>query len=198
MRGLALFNAPDQGQLRRLPSVGARRRRHAAALHRLHLRQPRRAAQPRARSATPIRPTSTSACASAPTSPARTDLCGAFKVPSLRNVALRQAFFHNGRFKTLEGRAHASTCSATPIRRSSIRSTADGAVAKFDDLPPEYRAQRQHQPRFPTTARLGDAPALSDAEIDDVIAFLQHAHRRLHALSAQRTLDQEHDSREKP
>ncbi len=32
----------------------------------------------------------------------RTDLCGAFKVPTLRNVALRQAFFHNGRFKTLK------------------------------------------------------------------------------------------------
>lgn len=28
-------------------------------------------------------------------------LCGAFKVPTLRNVATRKVFFHNGRFKTL-------------------------------------------------------------------------------------------------
>ncbi len=33
---------------------------------------------------------------------ARNDLCGAFKVPTLRNVALRKHFFHNGRLKTLE------------------------------------------------------------------------------------------------
>jgi cytochrome c peroxidase len=31
----------------------------------------------------------------------RTDLCGAFKVPTLRNVATRKVFFHNGQFKTL-------------------------------------------------------------------------------------------------
>ncbi|MFX8024341.1 hypothetical protein ABTK62_21070, partial [Acinetobacter baumannii] len=31
----------------------------------------------------------------------RTELCGAFKVPTLRNVATRKAFFPNGRFKTL-------------------------------------------------------------------------------------------------
>src|SRR5262249_32941997 len=31
----------------------------------------------------------------------RTDLCGAFKVPTLRNVAITAPYFHNGRFKTL-------------------------------------------------------------------------------------------------
>jgi cytochrome c peroxidase len=33
---------------------------------------------------------------------ARRDLCGAFKVPSLRNVALRKAYFHNGSFTSLK------------------------------------------------------------------------------------------------
>ena len=46
----------------------------------------------------------------------RLALCGLFKVPSLRNVAVRQSYFHNGRFHTLRdavtfyvqqiGRAH--------------------------------------------------------------------------------------------
>ena len=33
---------------------------------------------------------------------AHPDLCGAFKVPSLRNVAQRHVYFHNGRFNTLK------------------------------------------------------------------------------------------------
>jgi cytochrome c peroxidase len=32
----------------------------------------------------------------------RTDLCGAFKVPTLRNVAISAPYFHNGQFRTLE------------------------------------------------------------------------------------------------
>ena len=32
----------------------------------------------------------------------RTDLCGAFKVPTLRNVAVTAPYFHNGRLKTLK------------------------------------------------------------------------------------------------
>jgi hypothetical protein len=35
----------------------------------------------------------------------RTDLCGAFKVPSLRNVAQRRFFFHNARFDSFTVRA---------------------------------------------------------------------------------------------
>ena len=33
---------------------------------------------------------------------ARAELCGAFKVPTLRNVAVSAPYFHNGRFKTLK------------------------------------------------------------------------------------------------
>ena len=43
---------------------------------------------------------------------------------------------------------------------------------KFDDLPPAYRANVNTQ-EAPYNRRPGDAPALSDAEIDDVIAFLK-------------------------
>src|SRR3546814_7422914 len=46
--------------------------------------------------------------------PMRTDqhdnqnYCGLFKTPSLRNVAERGAFFHNGRFHTLRSEEHTS------------------------------------------------------------------------------------------
>jgi cytochrome c peroxidase len=102
---------------------------------------------------------------------ARTDLCGAFKVPTLRNVALRQAFFHNGLFKTLKD-ALTFYVQRDTNPEKFYPLDADGAVAKFNDLPPELRAD-VNTSEVPYNRSLGDAPALSDAEIDDVIAFLK-------------------------
>jgi cytochrome c peroxidase len=102
---------------------------------------------------------------------ARTDLCGAFKVPTLRNVALRRVFFHNGRFKSLKD-------TLTFYVQRDIHPekfyplAADGSVNKFDDLPAAYRAN-VNTSEAPYNRAPGDAPALSDAEIDDVIAFLK-------------------------
>jgi len=101
----------------------------------------------------------------------RSDLCGAFKVPSLRNVALRQAFFHNGRFKTLRDALAFYVQRDTNPEKFYPRESS-GAVLKFDDLPPEYRGNVNTR-ESPYNRSLGDAPALSDAEIDDVIAFLK-------------------------
>jgi cytochrome c peroxidase len=100
----------------------------------------------------------------------RTDLCGAFKVPSLRNVARRQAYFHNGRFGTLKDVVTFYVQRDThPEKWYPLR--ADGSVHKFNDLPQEFHANvNTSEP--PYNRRPGDAPALSDAEIDDVIAFL--------------------------
>ena len=101
----------------------------------------------------------------------RGDLCGAFKVPSLRNVALRQAYFHNGRFKTLKDALSFYVQRDTnPAKWYPL--DGSGTVVKFDDLPPEYRVN-VNTTEAPYNRRLGDAPALSDAEIDDVIAFLK-------------------------
>ncbi len=100
----------------------------------------------------------------------RTELCGAFKVPSLRNVALRQAYFHNGRFKTL--REVLSFYVQRDIHPEKFYGrNADGSVNVFDDLPAAYKAN-VNRSEAPYDRRPGDAPALSDAEIDDVIAFL--------------------------
>lgn len=101
----------------------------------------------------------------------RTDLCGAFKVPSLRNVAQRQALFHNGRFGTLkEALSFYVQRDTDPAKWYPLN--ADGTVAKFDDLPPQFKANVNTR-EAPYNRRPGEAPALSDADIDDVIAFLK-------------------------
>lgn len=101
---------------------------------------------------------------------ARTDLCGAFKVPSLRNVALRGSFFHNGRFTTLKD-ALTFYAQRDVAPEKFYPRKADGSVDKFDDLPPAWRAN-VNATEAPYNRGPGDAPALDDAEIDDLIAFL--------------------------
>ena len=92
-------------------------------------------------------------------------------MPTLRNVATRRVFFHNGRFTTLKD-------TLTFYVQRDIHpekfypADADGSVKKFDDLPAEYRAN-VNTSEAPYNRAPGDAPALSDAEVDDVIAFLQ-------------------------
>ena len=102
---------------------------------------------------------------------ARTDLCGAFKVPSLRNVAQRHVYFHNGRFATLKDALTFYVQRDTnPEKWYPLN--LDGSVKKFDDLPAQYVAN-VNTTEVPYDRRKGDAPALSDAEVDDVIAFLR-------------------------
>ena len=100
----------------------------------------------------------------------RTDLCGAFKVPSLRNVALRKSFFHNGKFKTLKDALTFYVQRDTQPQKWYPLNN-DNSVNKFDDLPLIYRGN-VNTSEAPYNRGVGDAPALSDAEIDDVIAFL--------------------------
>ena len=93
--------------------------------------------------------------------PLRTDLadqpeyCGRFRTPSLRNVALRQSFFHNGAVRTLEEAV-----------RFYVQRDADPA-RRLDDLPARYQANVNTDPPF------GREPALSEAQIADVVAFLK-------------------------
>lgn len=101
----------------------------------------------------------------------RTDLCGAFKVPSLRNVAQRQAFFHNGRFGTLKDAITFYVQRDTNPEKWYSRNP-DGSVNKFDDLPVQWHGN-VNVTEVPYNRRPGDAPALSDTEIDDVITFLK-------------------------
>jgi cytochrome c peroxidase len=107
--------------------------------------------------------------------PDRTDLmahkeyCGRFKTPSLRNVALRKVFFHNGSFDSLE----------QVLRFYVQRDTApqkwypkdrNGKVHKYNDLPPGLDANVNVEAPF--DRQPGQAPALNEREIADVIVFL--------------------------
>jgi len=101
---------------------------------------------------------------------ARTDLCGAFKVPTLRNVATRKVFFHNGVFDNLtDVVTFYVTRDTDPARWYPRR--ADGSIDKFNDLPAAYRAN-VNTSEAPYNRQPGMAPALNPQEIADVVAFL--------------------------
>ena len=69
----------------------------------------------------------------------REDLCGAFKVPSLRNVAVRPVFFHNGRFSSLKEALTFYVQRDTAPEKWYPRK-GDGSIDKFDDLPVQWRS----------------------------------------------------------
>lgn len=99
----------------------------------------------------------------------RAEYCGLFKTPSLRNVALRQSFMHNGVFHSLrEVMAFYVERDTDPGKWYAHR--PDGTVEKYDDLPAAYHDNVNTDPPF--DRKPGDKPALDTAEIDDVIAFL--------------------------
>jgi cytochrome c peroxidase len=103
--------------------------------------------------------------------PYRTDLrgqdqyCGLFRTPTLRNAAARKVFFHNGVYRTLQ----------QVMDFYDFRDTAPAKIyqaGKYDDLPPPYRANVDvTDPPFDRA--LGDAPAMSEADERDIIAFLE-------------------------
>ncbi|MBI3348524.1 MAG: c-type cytochrome [Burkholderiales bacterium] len=97
----------------------------------------------------------------------RADLCGAFRTPSLRNMALTAPYFHNASFATLEDVvAFYATRDLDPARWYPV---TGGQAQLFNDLPPAYRANVQQGPPF---RRTGQPPALSPQDMADVVAFL--------------------------
>ncbi|MDE2080847.1 MAG: cytochrome-c peroxidase [Burkholderiales bacterium] len=101
---------------------------------------------------------------------AQTRYCGMFPTPSLRNVATRRVYFHNGVFHSLREVLDWYAGRDLQPQRFYPRG-ADGRVVAYDDLPPQDRANVDHSDA-PFDRRRGDAPALDEADIDDLIAFL--------------------------
>jgi cytochrome c peroxidase len=98
------------------------------------------------------------------------ELCGAFKVPTLRNVATRRTFFHNGVFTSLlDVVRFYATRDTNPERWYPVG--RDGRVDKFDDLPPALR-KNVNTAEVPYDRKVGMAPALSESEIADLVQFL--------------------------
>ena len=97
--------------------------------------------------------------------------CGLFKTPSLRNVATRGAFFHNGVYHSLEQVLRFYAGRDLHPEKFYPRK-ADGTVDAYDDLPPRYRANLDTLDA-PFDRKPGQAPALDEAEQADIIAFLK-------------------------
>jgi cytochrome c peroxidase len=109
--------------------------------------------------------------------PLRTDLktqtqyCGMFLTPTLRNVATRHAFFHNGVYHSLTQVLDFYDFRDVEPQRIYGSSRA-GRVGKFDDMPARDRANVDTvDPPF--NRRAGEAPPMSRTEEQDLIAFLR-------------------------
>ncbi|MCB1049431.1 MAG: hypothetical protein KDC71_02445 [Acidobacteria bacterium] len=98
--------------------------------------------------------------------PERDQWMGAFKTPTLRNVARKNAFMHNGYFKDLR------TVLAFYARRDTHPEAWYPKGQVFDDLPPAFRAN-VNRSEVPMDLSPGDEPHLSEQDIDDLLAFLK-------------------------
>ncbi len=126
---------------------------------------------------------------------ATTSLCGVFKVPTLRNVALTAPYFHNGVFGNLHQVAEwyvtrdindntgnnpnpvAAGPGGNPYAAvGTFYTAADGTpdLYEYNDLPVAYDANVNigETPYTPPTFGGGQSPTLTASEIDDLVAFL--------------------------
>lgn len=100
---------------------------------------------------------------------ARTDLCGQFKVPTLRNIELTAPYFHNASLATLtDAVAFYATRDLQPERWYP---TVNGVVQRFNDLPVPLRSNVLLSTPF--GQRPGAAPLLSPVDVADLVAFLK-------------------------
>jgi cytochrome c peroxidase len=93
-------------------------------------------------------------------------LCGAFRTPSLRNVAVRQSFMHNGAFSKLRDVVEFYATRGTDPARWYRSKTS------FDDLPQKYRTN-VNTTRVPYDRGTGEKRRLDESEVDAIVAFMQ-------------------------
>lgn len=109
--------------------------------------------------------------------PIRTDMadqpqyCGMFLTPTLRNVATRQVFMHNGVYHSLQQVMDFYNLRDTDPG-AIYPAGLDGKVEKFNDIPPQYRANVDTVDP-PLDRTLADKPANSAQDLQDIIAFLK-------------------------
>ncbi|MBR0691850.1 cytochrome-c peroxidase [Bradyrhizobium lablabi] len=100
----------------------------------------------------------------------QTQFCGMFKTPTLRNTAVRHAFFHNGVFRTLQ-----QVMDFYNLRDTNPEKIyplgADGKAEKYNDIPAQYHANVDvADPPF--DRHRGEPPAMTAQDEADIIAFL--------------------------
>ncbi len=126
---------------------------------------------------------------------ATASLCGVFKVPTLRNIAVTSPYFHNGVFTDLHEVVEWYVTrdvndntgnNSNPIGAGpggnpyeavgTFYTAANGTpdLYEYNDLPAKYDANVNvgEVPYTPPTFGGGQAPTLTAAEIDDIVAFL--------------------------
>jgi cytochrome c peroxidase len=118
--------------------------------------------------------------------------CGMFKAPTLRNVALRKSFFHNGAMHSLEqvirfyntrdtmpelwyptigGTPKATPDAGFPTYGLITTQYTGGTVKKYDDLPAGFVGNIDTQ--LPMDGRAAhSAPPMSEQDVADLICFL--------------------------
>jgi cytochrome c peroxidase len=101
---------------------------------------------------------------------ARRDLCGAFKVPTLRNVARTAPYFHNGAFDNL--REVVDFYVRRDTEPAEWYPWDEAGTRKFDDVPVGL-VDAVNASEVPYDRKAGGVPALTPAEIDDIVAFLK-------------------------
>lgn len=124
-----------------------------------------------------------------------TTLCGVFKVPSLRNVAITGPYFHNGVFSTLHqvvewyvtrdinnnaGNNPAPVPAGPdgnpyfPVGTFYVNADGTPDLYEYNDLPVAFDANVNigEVPYTPPKFSGGQSPTLTAAEIDAVVAFL--------------------------
>jgi cytochrome c peroxidase len=101
----------------------------------------------------------------------QTQFCGMFATPTLRNVATRRTFFHNGVFRSLQQVMDFYAFRDVAPERVYPRGP-DGQVAKYDDIPLRFRANIDVvDPPFDRNP--GDPSAMTEQDERDIIAFLR-------------------------
>jgi cytochrome c peroxidase len=118
--------------------------------------------------------------------------CGMFKSPTLRNLATKKAFFHNGVMHSLEqvirfyntrdtmpelwyptvgGKAKKKPDRDFPTYGLITTQYVGGHVEKFNDLPPEYVQNIDTQMPF-DGRKPGSKPPMTEQNLKDLICFL--------------------------
>ena len=109
--------------------------------------------------------------------PIRTDMaeqtqyCGMFLTPTLRNVAARHVFMHNGVYHTLQQVMDFYNLRDTDPG-AIYPAGSNGKVEKFNDVPPKYQANVDTVDP-PLDRTLADKPANTPQDLLDIIAFLK-------------------------
>jgi cytochrome c peroxidase len=102
--------------------------------------------------------------------PGSAALCGLFKTPTLRNVATRKVFFHNGVFTSLA--QVISFYNTRDTNPAAWYPTVNGVVQQFNDLPTALKVNVD-KVDIPFGLMPGATPYMTAQNVADLLCFLE-------------------------